>query len=216
MLMGVRRSGVGDIIFNPGINHVMKSDDICYYISETREEYSDFRVVKPTLFQEGLWKSSAMLGLLALNIADIRPEQLLEHPEDTVTHQENTDGGSLMEEEEELDNQIAAEMSNWQHDVQRGIQLLRYHGESGDHVNPSIKLSVHSKIHSDLQHTPMDSATKVPVNTIEEEDSKQGLFEMYHQSAVHPHEAEDRRKRLSHFLKPNHGNHGENSKYSKV
>ena len=201
MLIGVRRSGAGNILFNPGINYVMKSDDVCYYISETKEEYSDFRVVKPTCFQEGLWKSSAMLGLLALNLADIRPEQLLEHPEDPVIHQEHTDGiGLEEEEEEELDDQVVAEMSNWQHDVQRGIQLLRYHGESGEHqfINPSIKLSVLSKVsHSDLQRTPMGAIQEIAVNTIEEEKK---IVERYH-----THETDDRKKRLSLFLKSDHG-----------
>ena len=169
MLMGVRRSGVGDIIFNPGINHVMKSDDICYYISETREEHSDFRVVKPTLFQEGLWKSSAMLGLLALNVADIRPEQLF------GTHSEGNEGvyrrfPSFVSEysrkisttstinendlelgvvgsediEDELDEQLRAEATNWQHDISRGIQLLRYHGGERKLTKPTIKYTVHA------------------------------------------------------------------------
>ena len=70
----------------------MSEGDTCYYISETKEEYSDYQIVKPTCFQSGLWNASATLGLLSLRLAGIDTEKFLtpsqeEEEEGRVNHQ---------------------------------------------------------------------------------------------------------------------------------
>lgn len=91
VLLGVRPANGTNIIFNPGIHYIMKPEDICYYISETREEYSDFQVVKPTSFQEGLWNASATLGLLSMYVVGIDPQNFVapSDDEETTTEQKN-------------------------------------------------------------------------------------------------------------------------------
>ena len=87
VLLGVRPATSSHIMFNPGITYIMKEDDTCYYISETKEEYSDYQVVKPTCFEEGLWNASATIGLLSMYMVGIDPDKFVS-PTDT----DETDG----------------------------------------------------------------------------------------------------------------------------
>ncbi len=178
VLLGVRPVSSTNIIFNPGINYIMQTDDTCYYISETQEEYSDYQIVKPTCFQEGLWNASANLGLLSMYIVGIDPETFV-----NPSQEEDTDGQKnvilrrMMSMQSErkasvesiehttslrdghsppihedinddigsLDPQITAEVCNWKEEANLGLQLLRYHGESGETKKPVVKLNVHPR-----------------------------------------------------------------------
>jgi potassium channel subfamily T protein 1 len=71
VLIGVKPAGSELIKFNPGIHHIMNIDDTCYYISETSEVNSDYQVIQPSSFQSGLWKTTAMLGLLGMYMSGI-------------------------------------------------------------------------------------------------------------------------------------------------
>ncbi len=87
VLLGVCPATSSHIIFNPGITYIMKEDDTCYYISETKEEYSDYQVVKPTCFEEGLWNTSATIGLLSMYMVGIDPDKFV-----SPTDSDETDG----------------------------------------------------------------------------------------------------------------------------
>ena len=65
-------------------------------------------------------------------------------------HKEDTDIGERHGDDiGELDTQLKAEVSNWQQDVQVGLQLLKYHGESRDNMSkPVVKFNVIPKSHS--------------------------------------------------------------------
>ena len=177
VLLGVCSIDSGNIIFNPGINYIMKTDDTCYYISETQEEYSDYQIVKPTCFQEGLWNASANLGLLSMHIVGIDPETCFtpSEEEDIDGHKNailrrlmstqserkvsiesvdqtsslRGDGCSPLQEDDydigSLDAQITADVCNWKEEANLGLQLLKYHGESGEKKKPVVKLNVHPK-----------------------------------------------------------------------
>lgn len=197
MLLGICPAGKTDVIFNPGLNYMMQTDDMCYYISETHEDDSDYQVVQPTCFQTGLWRTSATLGLLGMYISGIDPVQLLqqsqsEYEENEVCQRRKNTfqkkhpytskqpsgsptstivdpiffGGtediyertpSPEEMDEQLAEQLAADVTNWQHDIQLGLQLLKYHAE-GEHqaAKPVVKLNVvprHENQHSIRSHS---------------------------------------------------------------
>ena len=60
-----------------------------------------------------------------------------------------------------IDEQLAVEMTNWQHDVQLGLQLLNYHAKHDMIHRPCVKLSI--KCCDD--HFSMPSRTRsIPVN----------------------------------------------------
>lgn len=64
-------------------------------------------------------------------------------------HKEDTDIGEQHRDDiGELDTQLKAEVCNWQQDVQVGLQLLKYHGESRDSMSkPVVKFNVIPKSH---------------------------------------------------------------------
>lgn len=171
VLLGVCPSGCTHVIFNPGIDYVMKNDDTCYYISETQEEYSDYQIVKPTCFQEGLWNASANIGLLSMYIVGIDPEKFVTPDDEDVDGHKNVilkrmvsmqserklsvesiehspkksslESHPLHQEDDigSLDPQITAEVCNWQEEANLGVQLLNYHGKNRE-KKPVVKLSV--------------------------------------------------------------------------
>lgn len=222
VLMGVCPSGSADIIFNPGINHLLQADDECYYISETKESNKDFQVIQPTCVQSGLLRTSATLGLLAMYLSGLDPAQIFNQAQDydgegggdvkkvlsrVISHDKvgrkySDEGTSLISannnpvaginnesvdvpfagltkgnenvginegacpEEEELDEQLAVEVTNWQHDIQLGLQLLKYHGQGEQPTQkPCVKLSV--KNPPDQHHSPrlLSLATPPPIDS---------------------------------------------------
>ena len=209
LLLGICPLGGTDVLFNPGIHHIMDRNDECYYISETNEHYSDHQIIQASTFQSSLWRTSATLGLLAMYISGIDPDQMFHqtqeyeerdsdnkrafprsmsyerlkrvsspdpipdiHVEGVVSGTSLTEGAELppIEEEDLLDEQLAVEVTNWQHDVQHGLQLLKYHGE-GEQPDrkPCVKLSVrshHEGHHSPRSHSlPVSAATGVVMET---------------------------------------------------
>ena len=202
MLLGICPAGKTDIIFNPGLNYMMQVDDMCYYISETHEDDSDYQVVQPTCFQTGLWRTSATLGLLGMYISGIDPVQLLQQsqseyeeneicqrrkntfqkkhpytskqpsgsPTSTIvdpiffcgTEDIHEDSPSPEEIDEQLAEQLAADVTNWQHDVQLGLQLLKYHAEGEQQAaKPVVKLNVVPRL-LENQHSIRSHSLNVP------------------------------------------------------
>lgn len=194
-------AGQKDMIFNPGINHLLQRDDECYYISENNEVYSDYQVVQPTCVQSGLWRTSATLGLLAMYLSGIDPSQMFHQTEEyeeresddkrtfprvvsfdktsrrisqsSLEFNPHTDGDVIEPTsfrgtdacdglEEELDEQLAVEVTNWQHDIQLGLQLLKYHGE-GEQLKqkPCIKLCVKNSC-TDQGNVPRSLSVPAP------------------------------------------------------
>ena len=196
LLLGVCPAGHTDVLFNPGINHLMSITDECYYISDTNEHYSDYQIIQASTFQSSLWRTSATLGLLAMYISGIDPDEMFHQsqeyeerdsdnkrafprsfsydhlkrassPEAVPKVQvegetvdpalfEGTDVNvQPLEEEELLDEQMAVEVTNWQHDVQHGLQLLKYHGEGEQpEKKPCVKLTIRNSFDAHGHHSP--------------------------------------------------------------
>ncbi|XP_019852945.1 PREDICTED: potassium channel subfamily T member 2-like [Amphimedon queenslandica] len=204
LLLGICPSGGTDILFNPGINHIMDRNDECYYISDTHEHNSDHQIIPASTFQSSLWRTSATLGLLAMYISGIDPDQMFHQTQEYEERDSDNKGGfprsasndrlkklsspdsipeiqvegvasglslteevglpSIGEEEEVLDEQLAVEVTNWQHDVQHGLQLLKYHGEGElPERKPCVKLSV--KSHFEGHHSPRSHSLPVAATT---------------------------------------------------
>ena len=225
VLLGICPAGKTDIIFNPGLSYMMKVDDMCYYISETHEDDSDYQVVQPTCFQTGLWRTSATLGLLGMYISGIDPVQLLhqsqiEYEENEVGHRRKNmsqrkqshiskqSGGSPTSTivdpiffsgtediqlssppPEEIDEQLAekwaADVTNWQHDVQLGLQLLKYHAEGEQQAaKPVVKLNVVPRQPSlENQHSIRSHSYTVPSISTDEGRRQSPVLETIQETA---------------------------------
>ena len=203
-LLGVQRGGSKEILFNPGIGFIMHADDTCFYIGESKEEHHTFEVVKPTTVQLGLWNMAATLASLALHLADVNPEEM--HMSEANTEgnvglgQGNEksrrrslvsfgsgdgEGGKVMEEESELDEQLLAERANWQHEAERGLKLLQFHSghDAEATFRPCVKLNIVPKTSvamCSLDHAEGDKET-CPV------DEEEGESRAESQAMLIPH-----------------------------
>ena len=187
-LLGVQRGETKKILFNPGVEFIMRADDTCFYIGESKEEHHTFEVVKPTKFQMGLWSATATLASLALHLAEFDPEDL--HPNEvaengmseglgnpsekvkrlsrlvSLTSLNSGEGGPVTEEEVELDQQLLAERANWQHEAERGLKLLQFHSGHDTEARPCVKLNIVPKTGATCSIEHDDQ----PTCSIDEED----------------------------------------------
>lgn len=56
-------AGYSEIMLNPGPGHIMKSDDICYYMSIAKEENSEFNVNRKKVDKLELIQKESKKGL---------------------------------------------------------------------------------------------------------------------------------------------------------
>ena len=78
-LIGVTPAGSSEIKLNPGIEHTMHEDDICYYIGFTREEFS--RVGGVQSIHHSLQQACATLAAYTMSSVGINPNELDEKNE---------------------------------------------------------------------------------------------------------------------------------------
>ena len=78
-LIGVTPAGSNQIKLNPGIEHTMHEDDICYYIGFTREEFS--RVGGVQSIHHSLQQACATLAAYSMSAVGINPNDLDEKNE---------------------------------------------------------------------------------------------------------------------------------------
>ena len=78
-LIGVTPAGSNQIKLNPGIEHTMHEDDICYYIGFTREEFS--RVGGVQSIHHSLQQACATLAAYSMSAIGINPNDLDEKNE---------------------------------------------------------------------------------------------------------------------------------------
>ena len=149
-LLGVKDANTGRVLLNPGVTYFMKESDICYYASEEDEKFFEFSVEQPSSFHKDLWRASATVGLLSLRLAGIQlPDEeavLGEAKRQVSVHSLHSLKADEILAEKETDLNVAADISNWEQDVKRGLQLLRYHAEQDSQVKPSVRLNVVPKL----------------------------------------------------------------------
>lgn len=138
----------------------MKESDICYYASDEDEDFFDFSVEQPSQFHKDLWSSSATLGLLSLRLAGIElpdEEAMVEQGGRKLSVQStHSFKNSEILADRETDLHVAADICNWEQDIKRGLQLLRYHANQDSQAKPSVKLNVVPKFSSE-EEDPIDS-----------------------------------------------------------
>ena len=78
-LIGVTPAGTCEIKLNPGIEHTMHEDDICYYVGFTREEFS--RVGGVQSIHHSLQQACATLAAYTMSAVGINPNELDEKNE---------------------------------------------------------------------------------------------------------------------------------------
>ena len=78
-LIGVTPAGTSELKLNPGIEHTMHEDDICYYIGFTSEEFS--RVGGVQSIHHSLQQACATLAAYTMSAVGINPNELDEKNE---------------------------------------------------------------------------------------------------------------------------------------
>ena len=72
-LFAVKSANEKEMKLNPGVNHIMHEDDICYYIGFTKEEYSKVREREAPAVHNALCKACAGAAVMAMSISGIDP-----------------------------------------------------------------------------------------------------------------------------------------------
>lgn len=98
-LLGVQSQNDPHIRLNPGIQHIMDENDVCYYIGFTKEEYSKVHGVSAVY--TSLWQICANAAMISLSVSGVNPMDLDEHNEtaQTKTFSYNSSATTLKEPE---------------------------------------------------------------------------------------------------------------------
>eukprot|EP00731_Ephydatia_muelleri_P023902 Em0016g173a len=148
-LLGVKRSGDQHIRLNPGVGHEMGEEDVCYYLWHTREEYTSVSDKMATEdVKQALKQTSARMATMALAVSGMNPAQL--------GRRESSEGGlrgrgGVAPGSGEM-AASAGEAGGVSHDpeLQRGLQLFRFHSNIDRSANPVVKVCVKTENGDDL------------------------------------------------------------------
>lgn len=189
-LLAVAPAGSDEIKLNPGLNHTMHRDDICYFIGFSSEEYS--RVGGATSISHTLKDVCASIAVISMITSGIDPRQFDERKMAGLPPEEHLDHHQLEDEiepekvnffipqynsDESLHCPTPTKPSSLQgeavgeavHEARRGLQLLRYHSRMDMHANPVVKFKLNPTHHELLglpTSTPKVSAASLPENQI--------------------------------------------------
>ena len=186
-LLAVTPAGSDEVKLNPGLDHIMHNDDICYFIGFSQEEYS--RVGGATSIHHTLKDICANIVVVSMITSGMDPMDFDErkvtsgstaemptaddhvdfHPtnEKVPTEKVNffipqyaSDESLHVSAPTKPVGPQGEVMGEAIHEARRGLQLLRYHSRMDMNANPVVKYKLTSS-HQDL-HVTSPTTTSTP------------------------------------------------------
>lgn len=186
-LLAVTPAGSEEVKLNPGLEHIMHKDDICYFIGFSSEEYS--RVGGATSIHHTLKDVCASIAVVSMITSGIDPSKFDErkvtvggagegtHKDQVDFHPSNDETVNFFIPQNSSEESLhmvspvgppSETVGEAVHEARRGLQLLRYHSRMDMHANPVVKYKLTSS-HQDLHNsspnfTPKQSVASMMCN----------------------------------------------------